>query len=316
MRTFNLLFFLNAYSDQNPSNSPSQGNFKWTRPINGLQVENAESDTIDLAPGESRDLFDKSRGTSQDGTTRYSLTLKPFTTNTYVLSYASGTSPNFRVQRSIGIDATTQVTVTQNGPVSTYTSPAGTPFSLGTVVVGDYVQIGNLFNTLNQTIQGVFQVISVTGSSFSVRNDQGVNEGPITLAAGFASQVSIFGSAGVQIGDTLNISSGFSPVTFGSYPVTAVYANSLEFFFAGVLPLESNILTEVALYESAISFLYLEVDEPISLIINGVAAGTVRPFVQDSSTLPGVFVRTDTIYSLSIQNASQNPASLWMALVG
>lgn len=313
MRTFNLLFFLNAYSDLNPSNSPNQGNFKWTRPINGLQVENADSRDLDLAPGESQSLFDKSRTLSQDGTTEYSLTLKPLSTNTYVLSHTGGTAPNFRTPRNIGIDATTQVTATQNGPVTTYTSPAGTPFSLGTVIIGDNVKIGSLFSALNQ---GTFQIISKTASSFSIRNDNGVTEGPITLGAGFADQVSVFSATGVQIGDTLNISSGFSPASFGNYSITAVYANSLEFSFEGVLPEETDIMTQVAIYEAALSFIYLEVDQPCSVIINGIAAGTVRPFVQGNSTLPGIFVRTDTIYSLSVMNESLNQAKVWMALVG
>jgi hypothetical protein len=313
MRTFNLLFFLNAYSDQNPSNAPSMSNFKWARDINGLQINNAESDSLSLAPGESQSLFNKVRSTSQDGTTQYSIALKPLSTNTYVLSWTGGTAPAFRADRAIGSDATTQVTVTQNGPVSTYASTAGTPFNFASISDGDSVKIGNLFNILNQ---GVWQVISHTATSISVINDQGVSEGPITLGTGFASQVDVFSAAGVQIGDTLNISSGFSPASFGNYAITQVYSNSLEFFFAGVLPQESNIMTQVAIYEAALSFIYLEADQPCSLIINGVAAGTVRPFVSDSSTLPGVFVRTDTIYSLSIQNNSINPANVWMALVG
>lgn len=313
MRTFNLLFFLSAYSDQNPSNSPSQGNFKWTRPINGLQAENADSRDLDLSPGESQTLFNKVRATSQDITTQYSIALKPLSTNTYVLSNTGGTAPAFRAQRAIATDATTQVTVTLNGPIATFTSTGGTLFDLSTVVVGDFVQIGSLFNILNQ---GVFQIISKTTTSFTVRNDVGAAEGPITLASGFAAQVNIFGSAGVQIGDTLNISAGFSPASFGNYPITQVYANSLEFFYAGVLPTEGPITTQVAIYESALSFIYLEADQPCSLIINGVAAGNVRPLVSDSSTLPGIFVRTDTIYSLSVQNTSLNPAKVWMALVG
>lgn len=313
MRTFTLQFFLQAYSDQNPSNSPSMSNFKWNRPINGLAVEEAESRTIDLAPGESQTIFSRNRTLSQDGSTTYSISLKPLTQNTYVLAWDGGTAPAFRVQRNIGIDATTQVTATVNGPVVTFTSPAGTPFSLGSVQIGDNVKIGNLFSILNQ---GVFQIISKTSSSFSVEIDTGVSEGPITLGSGFADQVNIFGAAGVQIGDTLQISSGFSPASYGNYLITQVYANSLEFSSVGQLPTESHINTQVAVYESAVSFLYLESDQQTAISINGGATEVVRPFVRLSNTMPGIFARTDIIYSLSITNTSLSPSRIWMAFVG
>jgi hypothetical protein len=398
MPTFNLLFYLNAYSDRNPSNSPNMQNFKWSRPVNGLAIETAETEDIALAPGENQTVFSKSRTLDQDGTTLYSITLKPGTTNTYVLSWTGGTAPDFRIPRALGDDASTQVNVTQNGPVTTFSAPAlfasftgqiagmttnvtitanyvgsignsvvlsfdgiktvaleiadwnaanplntvtlttgngtqipsaagvidlaggATPFNLAGVQVGDSVTIGSLFNILNQSSQmcaaNSFQIIAVTATSFSVRNSQGVAEGPITLGAGFATQIEIFGAVGVQVGDTLNISAGFSQATWGNYPITAVYAESLEFFSASPIPLENNIMTQIAIYESAFSFIYLEADQPVSLIVNGVAAGTVRPFVNGSSTVPGIFVRTDTIFSLSVVNTGLSTANVFMALVG
>jgi hypothetical protein len=315
MPNFNFLFFLNTYSDSNPSNNPSQNNFKWTRNINGLAVDNPISQELSLAPGETAQLFNGTRTLAQDNTTQYSVALKALTLNTYVLSWASGTQPNFRTPRAPGADATTQVTVTQNGPVLTFASSGGTAFSLisGGVVVGDYVRLGNLFNVANQ---GEYKVIAVSATSLSVENETGVAEGPITLGSGFADQFQVYSAAGVQINDTLVISGGFSPVTQGAYKVTAVGANFLEFFSADVLPQESNIQTQaVALYSAAKQFVYLEADSKCAIMINGVSGNEIEPFVVNQSVVPGVFARKSTMWSMSVTNSGTDVANLFFAAI-
>lgn len=315
MPNFNFLFFLNSYSDSNSSNNPSLNNFKWTRNINGLAVDKPLSQQFDLAPGETKVLFNGTRSLAQDGTTQYSIALKSLTSNTYILSAVAGTLPNFRTPRAPGADATTQVTVTQNGPVMTFASTGGTNFALisGGAVVGDYVRIGSQFNPANQ---GEFKIISLTATSFSVENELGAPEGPITLGSGFAAQVQIYSALGVQIGDTLVISGGFSPVSQKSFSVTAVGANFLEFFSADVLPQESNILTQaVAIYSNAKQFVYLESDSRVSMIINNIAGNEIEPFVINGATIPGVFVRKSTIWSMSVTNIDTNPATLFIAAI-
>lgn len=321
MSNFTMALFLNAYNNKSPgycsptqsSNVPSQVNFSWNFDINSLPAMNPSSDTYTVDPGQTTSLFSGTRTLSQDSSTEYSITLKPGYTSTYVLSWASGTMPNFRTPRTTGADATTQVTVTLNGPVVTFTSTGGTNFTLGGAQVGDSAFLGNLFNPLNQ---GSFQIIALTTTSFSINNPLGVAEGPITLGSGFASQVQIYGAAGVQINDTLVIPSGFSPVTQGSYKITAVYAESLEFSSTGLLPQESNIMTEVNIYSDAKQLIYMESDQKISLVINGVTACDIEPFVITNCATGcpinrnGVFMLKSTIYSLSVVNNGINSANV------
>lgn len=315
MPNLNFLVFLNSYSDANSSNNPSMSNFKWDREMRGLAVENPQSLAFSLAPGETRTLFNGSRTLAQDGTTQYSIALKPLTSNTYILSNVAGTAPNFRTARAPGADATTQLTVTLNGPLATFASTGGTPLALlsGGAVVGDYVRIGNLFNPSNQ---GEWKIIALTATSFTVENELGAAEGPITLGSGFATQLQIYSAAGVQIGDTLNITGGFSPVTQGAYKVTSVGAEFLEFYSADVLPQEGPITTQaIALYIDAKQFIYMEADQSCSMVINGSPAGDIQPFVINNSTSPGVFMRTSVMYSMSVTNNSTSPANLFLASV-
>lgn len=189
-----------------------------------------------------------------------------------------------------------------------------TQFNLvsGGVVVGDLVRIGSLFNAQNQ---GEWKIIAVTATSFSVANPVAIQEGPYTLGAGFAAQIQIYSAAGVQVNDTIVISSGFSQVSWGSYSITAVAANWLQFYTNSILPQEGPITTEVAIYESSKRFVYLEADQNCKITINGTAVGTIEPWVIYNTTAPGQYMLRSTIYSMAVQNISTNGANLVMMSV-
>lgn len=316
MATLKTLIFLQGYEGSpsssacGGSNSPSKNFFKWTRE-NQSSISQALSETFQIAPGESQTLFSGTVSLAQDGTTQYSLALAPFQSNIYQLTNTGGTAPQFRTLRTIGTDATTQVTTSVNGPILTYTFTGGTLPSLSSVQPGDNVLIGNAFNSLNQGSTGIWQIISKTSTSFSVVNPSGYVEGPITLGSSFANQIRIFSADGVQIGDTLVISSGFSPVSWGSYQITLVTDYYLYFSFTGQLPSESGILTEVAVYSVAKTMVYCESDQNLTLTLNGGSPGpTIVPIVSNGSVFPGMFLLNGSVYSLSVTNNSINVANV------
>jgi hypothetical protein len=395
MPNLNFLVFLNAYEDANPSNNPSLNNFKWDRQISGLAVNNPTSHAFTLAPGETRSLFNGMRTLNQDNTTQYSISQVPLSSNSYLLSAVAGTLPNFRTPRSIGIDATTQITATQNGPLITFTGPSiapttatftgqvagmttnvtiadnvpgtagnsvlltgdgisslnqlivawntanpmnlitlqagddtqvpnsgamialtggsdgASPIVTSSIQIGDQVVLGNLFSPQNQSVQ---TIIAKSATSFTVANELGVAEGPITLGSGFASQVQIYSAAGVQVGDTIDIQGGFSAVTQGFYKVTAVTANTLTFYSTAVLPIEGPITTEaIVIYSMAKQLVYMESDQDCTVNLNSGNTADIHPFVINNSTQPGVFMNTSTIWSISVTNNSVNTANLFIA---
>lgn len=310
MATLKSLVFLQAYEDPCPSNQPNKSNFKWTRE-NQVSISQALSQTFQIAPGESQALFSGSVSLTQDGTTQYSLALAQFQTSIYQLTNTGGTAPTFRTLRTIGTDATTQVTTSINGPILTYTFTGGTLPNLSSVQVGDNVFIGSDFNQLNQGSTGIWSIVSVTSTSFSVVNPTGYIEGPITLGSGYTNQVRIFSADGVQIGDTLIISSGFSPVSWGSYRITLVTDYYLQFSFLGSLPAESGILTEVAVYSMAKSMVYMESDQNLTVLLNGSETGpSIVPIVSNGTVFPGMFLLNSTIYSCSVTNNSISVANV------
>ena len=314
MAKLNFILSLNSYLDTNSSNNPNLNVIKWTRDFQGLVVDKPQSLQFCLAPGETRTVFSGTRTLTQDITTQYQLSLKAGTSSTYILENVGGTAPGFRASRASGADATTQVTVTQNGEVSTYTSSSGTLFSLisGGVVVGDKVNIGSLFSAGNQ---GTFTVIARNATTLSVQNNNGVAEGPITLGVDFADQVRLYSSSGVQSGDTVRIFGGFSPATQGSYEVTFAQDNLVEFYSTSSLPSEIITTDSLNIYSQAVRMIYIESDRKVSVQTNGAAQGEIDPIISGTESKPGMLLKCETAWSLVLTNISLETANIYFASV-
>lgn len=314
MNKLNLLVHINGYEDENPTNNPSRNNFKWNRDMQGIDIGEPTSKSLMLNPGQAAMLFSGTVSTSDDMTTTWDLGPKLGASNTYRLSYNSGTGPDFRLLRAIGSDATTEVTVTKNAKVVTFTSTGGTlfDFSAANVQVGDIVRIGDTFDALNQ---GKFTVIAFDTTSFSVVNEVGQPQGPITLGADFGNQIKIHSQDGVQIGDKLDIAGGFSPVTEGTYDITDVSDDYIEFFSLDSLPTETGISNgdaELTIYRDAKAFIYIESDQRLDIELNGSeVTNQISPLSAGTAKKPGVFMSSSTIRSARIINTSQSVATIF-----
>jgi hypothetical protein len=308
MSKLNILTSIVGYADENPTNNASRNNFKWTTDLQGIEIKEPKSETVKLAPNQLKSLFSGVAVVSDDNTTTYDITLKPSTSNTYIILHNAGASPQFRTPRAISSDATTQVTVSKNGPLLIFTATGGTIWSLSSVVVGDEVRIGGTFNLQNQ---GKFKVLSKTSTSFTVDLASGVAEGPITLGMTFDSQVQIYSSAGVQIGDKLDVSSSFSSVSFGTYEITDVASNYIEIYSSRTLPEEIGVQTRLNIYTNQKKFIYIESDKKLNIKINGIISNTIEPIQFGTKQKPGMFLNTASVYSLEIENKSLDTATVF-----
>ena len=313
MGKFNIFVHLNAYKDSAPSNNPALNNFKWSREITGIEANKAQSIEISLAPNESRVLFDSERALANDLTTEFSLSLKSGTTNTYVLKFEDGTFPSFKTSRAIGTDATTEVTISNSNGYTTIQSTGGTLFDLSSVVVGDEISLGSIFNASNQ---GRFKILSKTTDAVIVENTSSVNEGPVVLGVNFEEELRTYSSAGVQIEDKVRLSTGFSTLVQDTYEITGVQDNLIEFYSSKNLPPEASITgPALDIYASAKKLVYLETDKKISLEVNGVLESNLEPFIDGNASTPGVFLKRSTMWSLVITNTSTDMATLYIASI-
>lgn len=312
MNKMNLLVHLNGYQDLNAGNNPSYNNFKWNRDIQGIDISEPTSKSMSLPAGQSMTLFSGSVAISADNTTTWDIALKAGTTQTYILSKASGTSPAFRSARTTGADATTEITITKNATLLTFTSTAGTALDLivGGVQVGDDVRIPSQFSSLNQ---GKFKILARTATSFTIENDAGQAEGPIVLGASFA-DLSIFSATGVQVGDKVDIKAGFSSVSFGTYEITDVSPESIEIYSISPLPSESGVSNNPAailIYNNAKSFVYIESDKTLEIDVDGSSLNKIEPMRIGSSLTPGVFMSSASMKSVTITNKSMESATIF-----
>jgi hypothetical protein len=304
MSKLNIVLGLNGYEDITPSNNPAMNSFKWDRAIQGLDIQEPNSRKLIIPANQVVDVFSGNIAISADNTTTWNIALKSGTSNTYRVSHSGGTLPEFRVSRSSGADTTTQVQVTKNGKVLTFTSIAGTLFDLiaGGVQVGDEVRIGSGFASNNQ---GVYSIISVSATSFSVVNQVGSAE-TVTLGVSFADQVKIYSVDGVQKGDKIQLLNGFSPASLGTYEITDVADTYVEFFSLDGLPAETNVSNSPAAFtisREAKKFLFVESDGKLEITIDETATPQIiEPMFSGKDKQQGFFLYTGSMKSISIKN--------------
>ena len=306
----NLLTHLSIYEDKNPTNNPTMNNVKWTLDEQGVDLNEPESKSVKLQAGQTLELFSGLISISDDGTTTYDIALKAGTSNTYKISHNGGTAPDFRAARATGADATTEVTVTKNGPLLTFASTGGTALDLivGGAQVGDEVRIGEGFNEANQ---GKYKLLAVTATSFQVENEAGQAEGPIVLGTSFAEVLQIFSADGVQIGDKVELGSGFSSVTLGTYEITDVNPDYIEIYSIKSLPEETAVNTQLKIYNNSKQFIYVEADKTLSINIDGVKVGEISQLRAGTELKKGLFMKSGEAYQASITNESSDEASVF-----
>lgn len=310
----NLIVHINAYDDDTSTNSPTRNNVKWNREMQGIDISEPESRSLRLGAGQSLSLFSGTISTSDDATTTWDIALKAGSTNVYRISHNAGTAPVFRTARVSGADATTEVTITKNAKLLTFTSTGGTVFGLiaNGVVVGDEVRLGTGFNAVNQ---GKFKILALTATSFTIENEAGQAEGPIVLDADFADDVNIYSTDGVQVEDKIDIVAGFSSVTFGTYEISDVSHDYIEFYSSGSIPAESGIVNTTAvmdIYRDAKQFIYIESDKKLDVKINGSAVtNQIEPFSIGTARASGVFMSRASLKSAEIENKSQETANIF-----
>jgi len=315
MSTLNLLASVLSYDDNistTVNNNPYKRVPDWSTQIYGLSVKNPQALKYTIGPNSSVTLFDGTRATSIDGTTAFSITF--ISGSTYRLQNTAGTAPNFRTARTLGADATTAFTVSiNNNSVVTYTYVNGTAPNFGTVQIGDtlYIASTSPFNILNR---GYFKIIGKTATSISVQNISAAAETNIALGVNYATDFQIYSAGPVLVGDTLILSSGFSPVTLGSYVITAVTPTFIEFTSTNPLPNEIGILptaSGLVIYNNAKFILYIEVNQNCALQLNSETANNVLiqpavPDVNGTAGVQGIFTKIGMSYKGILLNTAIN----------
>jgi hypothetical protein len=308
----NLTFRLLAYADKNQSSSPRLRLSEWTRDISGIAVKDAKSEAHTLAPGETKSLFDGTRTTSLNGTTEFDVSLSPLDPSRYRFAWSGGTNPVLRTSRSLALNGVAVTfTALANGSV-TATIPS--PAAFTGVLAGDTVLIpdastGDAAGPFSALNGGYWQVLAVVDAqTLSLARFTGtISAVTETVTLTSNSQLQAFGSSGVQVGDKVDISAGFSAVTCKTYSVVAVTSDYFEVISTSILPPEVGIAPGVGgmiFYTNAKSVVYLEADQEACVRLNGSTDNSQRlsPIEPGNTDRPASYFKIGPTWSLSVVN--------------
>ena len=331
MAFLNLDIGILGYEDTPITSAPLLQKPNWTRNLRGLRVASPGAFPVGPIPaGGSATILDGSRTLTLSNSTTFALTLDPLDATQYFLTWTAGTPPGFRTDRGLTLSGST-LSVTPQANASAIVSVTAGGGTFAGVVAGDNVFIpgistGAVPGPFNPVNEGLWVVLNVTDSTDIVLVR------PAGSTAGYAAQVGVvitsnvqfqaFSAAGVQVGDSLDISAGAllpSPL-IDTFTVTGVTAQQLQFTSTAPLPLVTALVPTIAgfnVYSQAFNFLYIEADQECAIQTNGDTGQSQRltPWQAGLCSLggrgvPGSYLKCGPTWQLTVVNRSTSPLNL------
>ena len=313
-----------AYGDTEISSNPRLKHADWLRNITGVAVSNPQSHSYTIEAGGSKQIFDATVPSTIDGTTAFDLSLSTTDASKYRITHVGGTAPGFRTSRGLTLNGVAVTFAVNNNATMTVSVPVGGA-NFSAVQVGDDIFVphtttGDSANVVSVLNAGFWRVLGKT-SSLSivlVRNGmdfEGVSQ-TVTLTSN--NQIRAFSQSGLQVGDSIDITAGFSLSSRKTFTVTAVTDLFVE--FVSTLPLASEIGVQpgasgMSFFNHSKVFLYVEADQECAVRVNGELANYNRlspPDPSDSNSV-GQYMRRGPTWSLTVVNLSS--ASLKVTVI-
>jgi hypothetical protein len=319
----NLHTKLLAFSDRNINSNPRLRVVDWEREVSGIAVKDPDSRGHEIPVGSSKLIFDGVRSTAIDGTTTFSIDLLANDSSKYRITHTGGTNPAFKTGRGLTLNSCVLTFSVNANQTVNLSVPLLSPSDFTNVLANDVIFIphtttGDAANVISIMNSGYWQVLAKTNAQNIIiarlygATFEGTSE---TVVLTSNSQIRAFSASGVQIGDTVVISAGFSTAAQKSYLVTAVTDLFVEFVSTLPIPDESNIIPTAAgmsFYTEAKNVLYIEADQECVIGINGDTGDyqKVSPIEPGNSEAPGIYLKWGPVYSLTVVNKSTSTLNI------
>jgi len=305
---------LAIYEDTDATNNPLEGLQEWRKSHSNITVSKPSVSKHTAIPQSTLTVFNGTRSTSINGTSAFSLTLNTAAASVYRATNTAGTAAAFRTNRNVAVAAVALTVAINNNATATFT--AGVP-TFGACQVGDVLFIksvatGDTASPFNTDNTGLWTVLAASTTVLTVTRPPGSSFGGVAEAVTPAanSEFIVYSATGVQVGDSLDISAGFSSVTQKTFVLTAVTPSWVEFFSSEALPLEAGVLptaTGMIFYSAAKRWLRVEADQDCVLRLNGNSNNTLKlsPRAAGSKSTVAWFDSWGTFWSLDVVNSSK-----------
>jgi hypothetical protein len=313
----NLHTKLLAFGDKTINSNPRLRAVDWEREALGIPVKDPESKGHQILAGSSKVIFDGTRSTTIDGTTSFSIGINFANPSLYRITHTGGTNPTFKTGRGLTLTGIALTFAVNPNNLVTLSLPMAAPFDFTNVQPGDVIFIphtstGDAANVINILNSGYWQVLAKADNlTLSLTRDpntffEGVGE-TVTLTSN--SQIRAFSSTGVQVGDSVAISAGFSISTQKTFTVSAVTDLFIEITSTLPLPSETNIVPGVSgmlFYTENKRIVYIEADQECVVRLNGDSGNTQRisPIEPGNASKPGMYLKSGDVFSMTIVNKS------------
>lgn len=310
-----------AYGDQGATSNPARRYFDWSTDRK-YAVSNPKNEPYTIDPGATQTLFSGLRSTSIAANTEWTLALSALASDRYRFSNSAGTAPALRTARTLTLagGANVQMTLNANATVSMARSAA----DFANVVVGDTIFIpdtttGDSASPFDDLNVGYWTVLAKNGSGSQVElaRPTGTVFTGKTEAVAVASnaQVIAYSAAGVQVGDKVTISAGFSAPVLGTYTLVAVTPSWFEITTSKAFPVAAVAVPGVSgvqFYTGAKRYVRFEGDQEFAVRLNGATDSSqiVAPWAAGDDANTGTYEKCGPAWSVVVVNVSSEPLNL------
>lgn len=312
---------IRAYANLQQNNNPRARFVDWHKSLKGLHCTNPRSESYTIAVGQSLEIFNGRRDLDIDGTTEFDLTSSAVQVGRYRVTYTGeGTAPGFRISRGVDLSGeSVNLNVRPDGTVIVTVDSA----LFGAVQIGDHVFIpgtatGDGDSPFNPINQGFWEVLGKpTSTSLQLvrlqRSDMKTLGETVDVTEPY--QFEVFSADGVQVGDRIELSAGFSVSILKTYTIRAVTPMWIEFSSPSPLPDESGVLPGedgLAVYAFAKRYIRVEADQECVVQVNGDTGESQRisPWAPADLQLAGEYTRTGPTWGLNIVNKSSTTVTV------
>lgn len=311
-----------VYDDiQQAPSSPQRRIADWKRANTRVPVLSPKSQSFEIAPLSESVIFNGIRSLTHDNTSQYDLALVSASLpSQYRIKWTgTGTAPGFRTNRNLTLTGGTLTTVLNANQTITVTHSGGAVF--GAVQVGDVVHIAGTLtyetgpsDTLNQ---GDWTVLSANTTTLVLAREVGSVFTGASEAVALVSNDNVvaYSATGVQVGDTIDISGGFSVSSRTAYKISTVTAKFIEFTSTVALAQELAVIpgaASLSIYSSSVRYLYIETTQNCAIKLNGQTdeGNRLEPLIPGDTEKVGFFEKWGTSFSLSVKNRSTSIANV------
>lgn len=305
-----------GFDDLPPTSNPTRKGIDQKLAFQNVPVDNDQTQEFHLDPGGSITVVDGQRTLGVNGATAFDLTVVGATT--YRLTWTgAGAAPAFRTDRAVDLTGRTLALVVNPNLSLTITADGGTPFSA--VVAGDVlfipgVSTGDPAGPFNDLNAGFWTVLTRSNTVLTVARDaslypvfSGISEAAIAAVA--LDEFMVFTAAGIQVGDTLDLSAGFAPAALHSFDITAVTPDWVQFQSTAPLGEELAVVPGalgIVVYTNRKRFVLILADQEVAVQYNGSTGSEnrVEPLLAGTLGYEGWDVKFGTVWKLVLVNRS------------